>query len=104
MSNADLLAEAVDTAVRLFYAGAAWLLLTALAATLALHTVLAIVWSVCRWAWNLLRRRHNGPSWARGRLRARHIAHARARRSQSRTRPRWANTQPIDHDDYREAA
>ena len=53
------------------------------------------------------RKRLSGPSWARGRVRARIHARSRVRRSSGRTRPRmphWARTQPIRHHDYEEAA
>lgn len=48
-------------------------------------------------------RRLPGPSWARGRLRARMFARTRAKRTGRRTRPRWAHSQPVDHD-YEECA
>ena len=48
-------------------------------------------------------RRATRPSWARGRIRARIHAHTRTRRPNGRTAP-WVHTQPINHDNYREAA
>jgi hypothetical protein len=39
-----VIAEAIDTALTVGWALAAWIVLTALAAALALHTVLAVVW------------------------------------------------------------
>jgi len=99
--TAALFVEAVDTACRLFYAGAAWLLLTAAAATLALYAVIAIVWSIVRWVWKTARKRRDGPSWAFRRSDARRYARTRARRPSSHTRPPWAHEQPTR---YEEAA
>jgi len=99
--TADLFVEAVGTAYRLFYAGAAWLLLTAAAATLALYAVIAILWSIVRWVWKTARRRRDGPSWALRRSDARKYARTRLRAPRARTAPRvpkWAHTQPIEHE------
>lgn len=62
--NARLFVEAVDTAVRLFYAGAAWVVLTAAVATLALYAVAAVVWWVLCGLWRSAR-----AVWARVRSR-----------------------------------
>jgi hypothetical protein len=96
--TAALFVEAVDTAVRLFYAGAAWAVLTAAVATLALYAVTAIAWGICHTVWNPVRRRPASPSWSRGRAQARRFARTRTRR------PHWAPNQPIEPIDYEEAA
>ena len=51
-----MIAEAIDTAITLGWALAAWIAVLALAAALALHTVLAIVWWAGRAAWRAFRR------------------------------------------------
>ncbi|MEY9995850.1 hypothetical protein ABIE67_007882 [Streptomyces sp. V4I8] len=51
-----VIAEAIDTVLTLGWALAAWIVLTALAAALALHTVIAIAWWAGRAAWRACRR------------------------------------------------
>lgn len=100
MSNARLFAEALTALHRLVWAAAGWLIF--LSTVAAILTVAAIATGA--WGARAVRRRYSGPSWARGRLRARIHARARVRRSSGRTGPRaplWAHTQPID---YEEAA
>ena len=96
-----MIAEAIDTAVSIGWAIAAWIILTAAATTLALYTLLITAWTVGRLAWRMGRaawqaitRGATGPSWARGRLRARIHAHTRARR----------HSEPTDAPGYQEAA
>lgn len=101
--NAVLFVEALETLHRLGWALVVWILLTAATITLALYAAAAMTWAVCRWVWKLVRRPSGGPSWRRGRREAREYARTHARRSSGRTRHRWANRQPLDHD-YEEAA
>ena len=95
MSRADLFVEAVDIAVRLFYAGAAWFVLTAAVATLALYAVAVIAWTVGRAVWKAARRALGG------RRSAEHAPQAPepAPSPQRRTRPSWAHEQPIDYEE-----
>ncbi|WP_171108629.1 MULTISPECIES: hypothetical protein [unclassified Streptomyces] len=80
-----MIAEAVDTLITLGWGLLAWIVLTSLAAALALHAVIAIAWWTARTLWRAIRRACRRPSWARRPLAARRIAR--------RTRP-----------DYEEAA
>lgn len=107
MSNADLLTEAIDAAVRLFYAGAGWLLLCAVVATLALYAVAVIAWAVVRAG-----RRTASAAWARAHgcapTGAPHSPSCDSRDAgdapkppQRRSRPSWAHEQPTT---YEEAA
>ena len=100
MSRAQLFADAINTLTQLFYAGAAWLLLAAVFATIALYAVAVVVWGICRSVWKAVRWRPGGPSWRRGRLRARIHAARATRAPQRRTRP---HAHPVDHN-YQEAA
>jgi hypothetical protein len=101
VSTADLLAQAIDTLWTLIQAGAAWLVLLALAGTAALYTItvtvvlaVRVMWRSGRWAVQAARRGPVGPSWARGALRARILARTRTRAPHGHTEPRG----------YREAA
>ncbi|MEV5957263.1 hypothetical protein AB0M11_26440 [Streptomyces sp. NPDC051987] len=87
MSRAPLFADAINTLTQLFYAGAAWLLLAAMFATIALYAVTVVVWTVCRAVWKAARWRPSGPSWRRGRLRARIHAARATRAPRRRTEP-----------------
>jgi hypothetical protein len=92
-----VIAEAIDTALTLAWALAGWVIfLATVAAILALAAIACGAWGV-RALW----RRATGPSWARGRIRARIHAARRLRRSNGRTRPLWSHSQPLD---YEEAA
>lgn len=92
-----MIAEAIDTAITIGYALAGWVIfLATVAAILTLAAIATGVWGV-RALW----RRTAGPSWARGRIRARIHAARRLRRSNGRTRPLWSHSQPLD---YEEAA
>ncbi|MFJ8049849.1 hypothetical protein [Streptomyces luteogriseus] len=62
-----MIAEAIDTVITLGWALVAWVVLVSLAASLALHAVIAIVWWIVRALWRGLGR----PTWSRSRLRAR---------------------------------
>lgn len=97
VSNADLLTEAIDTAVRLFYAGAAWFALMAVVVGIVVAAVVVIVSAIGRWAWKTARRALRAP-----------LADERAPQppestpsSQRRSRPSWAHEQPTT---YEEAA
>lgn len=107
MSTADLFVEAVDTAVRLFYAGAAWVVLTAAVATLALYAVVTVVWWVVCGLWRSAR-----AAWARVRpcvpasrpespprlpLAVRGAPGLSAARTE-RSAPSWARTEPHRYD------
>ncbi|MFF5842156.1 hypothetical protein ACFY74_11885 [Streptomyces massasporeus] len=72
-----MIAEAIDTAITLGWGLAAWIVLLALAAALALHTVIAVLWWTLRALW----RGFGRPTWSRNRLRARLYAR--------RTRPEY---------------
>ncbi|MFC5217289.1 hypothetical protein [Streptomyces coerulescens] len=88
-----MIAEAIDTALTVGYALAGWVIFfVTVAAILALAAIATGAWGM-RALW----RRTAGPSWARGRIRAR-IHAARRRR---RARPAWSTSQPPD---YGEAA
>ena len=106
MTTAELFAEAIDTAGVLLRAGATWLVLVALAATLALYAAIAVVWTACRWVWRgvwrgcagvwRLRKAFRGP---RSLPASPGPAHARLERSA----PSWAHTD-TDKPDIEEAA
>lgn len=68
-----MIAEAIDTLFTLGWALLAWIVLTAIAATLALYSVIAIAWWTIRALWKGL----SSPSWARNRLRARRYARSK---------------------------
>lgn len=82
--------EAIDAAITLGWALLAWIAVAAAVGTVVLLTGVALG----TWAWRTARKRVSGPSWARGRFRARIRARSRLRRPQSRT----------DDPDYEEAA
>lgn len=94
MSTAALFVQALETLHRLGWALVVWIVLTGATITLALYAAAAMTWAVCRAVWKAARWRSAGPSWRRGRARARIYARTRARRSQGHT---------ADHD-YEEAA
>lgn len=79
--TAELLVEAIDTAVTLGWALAAWIAVLAALTTLVLFGALAVVAVSARALW----RRTVRPSWACGRVRARILARRRLKRPQSRT-------------------
>lgn len=62
-----MIADAIDTVITLGWALAAWIVLLALTAALALHALLAVLWWTLRALWRGLGR----PTWSRNRLRAR---------------------------------
>lgn len=84
-----MIAEALDTMWTLTRAFAAWIIIGSLVASITLLTAVA----TGTWATRALWRAVSGPSWARGRIRARIHAHTRTRRHNGRTGP-----------DYEEAA
>lgn len=88
--TAELLVEAIDTAVTLGWALAAWIAVLAAITTIAILGTGALLAISARALW----RRTAGPSWARSRLRARIYARRRLKRPSGRTEPH----------DYREAA
>ncbi|MFE7236119.1 hypothetical protein ACFVAF_37005 [Streptomyces sp. NPDC057596] len=81
MSNAELLTEAINTAVTLGWALLAWIAVLAALGTLALLGVIAVLTAAVRTLW----RRTVRPSWARGRLRARLLASSRTKRPDERS-------------------
>ncbi|MFK0018236.1 hypothetical protein [Streptomyces sp. NPDC090798] len=85
-----MIPEAIDTAVSIGWAIVAWIIAFAFVATVALFTTMLAVAQ----GWKTARRVLRGPSWARGRIRARIHAH-RARRRHS---------EPTETHTYREAA
>lgn len=99
-----MIAEAVDTAITLGWALAAWIVLVSLAAALALHTVIAVVWWAGRTTWRALRGPRRGLQAPRSPSRDSSAAGTPERPPQSRSRrpvPSWAHTQPYT---YEEAA
>lgn len=92
-----MIAEAIDTALTLAIALAGWVIFFAtVAAILALAAIATGAYGV-RAVW----RRAVGPSWKRGRIRARIYTARRRRRSRGRPRPLWSHAQPLN---YEEAA
>ncbi|MFE9921596.1 hypothetical protein ACFYQA_08435 [Streptomyces sp. NPDC005774] len=85
-----MIAEAIDTALILGWAFAAWLLVFAFVGAITLLTLAA----TGAWATRALWRATVGPSWAHGHIRARTHTRARLRRHNKRT---------ADHN-YQEAA
>ena len=77
-------------------AAIAWLWALAFVACVALFALGPLVAPAVKGA----RRRLSGPSWARGRVRARIHARTRVRAPHARTAhlPHWARTQPHTHD------
>lgn len=98
-----MIADAIDTLYTLGWAALAWIVIVGVFGTITVYAIATAAWWVVHAVWKAARRRPGGPSWRRGRLRARIFARARARRPQRRTRPRWAHSQPLDHD-YEECA
>jgi hypothetical protein len=85
-----VIAEAIDTAYTIGWAIVAWIMAAAFVITVVLFTtVLAVAQG-----WKAARRVLRGPSWRRGRLRARIHARTRARR----------HSEPTETHDYRETA
>jgi hypothetical protein len=79
-----VIGEAIDTALTFGLALAGWVIfLATVASILTLAAIATGAWGV-----RVLWRRSVGPSWARGRLRARILARARSRRPSGHTRPR----------------
>ena len=76
-----MIAEALDTMWTLTRAFAAWIIIGSLVASITLLTAVA----TGTWATRALWRAVSGPSWARGRIRARIHAHTRTRRPSART-------------------
>jgi hypothetical protein len=85
-----MIAEAIDTAVSIGWAIVAWIMAAAFVVTVALFTTMLAVAQ----GWKAARRALRGPSWRRGRLRARIHARTRARR----------HSEPTETHGYREAA
>jgi hypothetical protein len=76
-----VIAEAIDTAYTIGWAIVAWIMAAAFVVTVVLFTTMLAVAQ----GWKTARRMLRGPSWARGRLRARIHAHTRARRHSEHT-------------------
>ena len=85
-----MIAEAIDTAVSIGWAIVAWIFVLAFVATTVLFTTMLAVAQ----GWKAARRALRGPSWARGRLRARILAR----------KPRKRYSGHTDAPDYQEAA
>jgi uncharacterized membrane protein len=85
-----MIAEAIDTAVSIGWAIVAWIMAAAFVVTVVLFTTMLAVAQ----GWKAARRALRGPSWRRGRLRARIHARTRARR----------HSEPTEPHGYREAA
>lgn len=105
MSTAELFVEALDTVGVLLRAGATWFVLVAVAASLALFAVLAVVGTVVRWAWTAVRGvlgwRQEGVEAAGGTPEPDETPEP----PQRRPRPSWACEQPTTYDDeFEEAA
>lgn len=81
MSNAHLLVEAVDTAIRLGWALLGWIIFLATVASILTLAAIATGATVVRGAW----RHTTGPSWRRSTLRARILARRRVRATDGRT-------------------
>jgi hypothetical protein len=81
VSNAHLLVEAIDTAIRLGWALLGWIIFLATVAAILTLAALATGATVVRGVW-----RHTaGPSWRRSALRARILARRRVRAADGRT-------------------
>ncbi|MFD4547228.1 hypothetical protein [Streptomyces sp. NPDC058466] len=91
-----MIAEAVDTATSIGWAIAAWIVLTAAAATLALYTVVVTAAWPCRAAAEAV----TAALAASRAVRALHGQPDRYRPSQARAAPQWARGER----DHREAA
>lgn len=83
MSTADLFVEAIDTAITLGWSLLGWIIfLAAVASILTLAAIATGAYGV-RAVWRCA----TGPSWARGRLRARIHARRRVQAADGRTEP-----------------
>ncbi len=89
--------DGIDTVLTIARALAGWILLAGIVFGILTAAVIAGVTLAVR----ALRRRYNGPQTPHHRHPARAGAEHRPRPSRRRTRPRWADTQPLD---YTEAA
>ena len=104
-----MIAEAIDTATRIGWAIAAWIVLTSAAATLALYTLAVTAWTVGRgiwrvgaWAWRAVRKPQAPATAPQGAPCGSRDANTPQRPAQRRTAPSWARA---DHDhDHQEAA
>ncbi|MFJ6566577.1 hypothetical protein ACIQNU_04105 [Streptomyces sp. NPDC091292] len=76
-----MIADAVDTAIRIGWALAAWIAVLAAVGTIVVLAATA----TGAWAWHAVRRRPTGPSWAYGTLQARIRATRRTRAADSHT-------------------
>jgi hypothetical protein len=85
-----VIAEAIDTAYTIGWAIVAWIMAAAFVITVVLFTTMLAVAQ----GWKAARRALCGPSWRRGRLRARIHARTRSRR----------HSEPTETHGYREAA
>ena len=83
-----MIADAIDTATRIGWAIAAWIVLTSAAATLALHTVVVAVAWPPRTAWKAV----TGALAASRALRALRAHPHHYRPAQRHTAPSWART------------
>lgn len=83
--TALLFVEALDAAAAIWQALLVWIAVGATMATLLLLGTLALLAWAGRRAWRAATRRSTGPSWRRGRLRARIHAARRTRVARRRT-------------------
>ena len=97
MSNAALFVEAVDTAVRLGWAFLGWLIfLSTVAAILLLAAIATSAWAVDA-AWEWLRGRLWGAHGPDEETEPDEAPEPPQRRTERRV-PKWAHTQPIEHE------
>ncbi|MFJ2000290.1 hypothetical protein [Streptomyces chartreusis] len=95
------MAELIDTVLTVGWALAAWIVLTALAAALALHTVFAVVWwagraasRACAWLYARLPASRAPQALPEGQA-----PHGPSRARTARPVPSWAHTQPHTHEE-----
>jgi hypothetical protein len=100
-----VIAEAIDTVITIGWALLAWIILTAVFATLALYTLVVTAWTVCRavWragraAWRAVRGRHAPDSRPQPVPCGSRDANTPQRATQARSVPSWAR-EPHDYED-----
>jgi hypothetical protein len=100
-----VIADAIDTAVAIGWALAAWIVLTAVFATLALYTLAVTAWTVCRliWragrhVWRAVRKPHTPDSPPQTVPCDSSDANTPQKATRARTAPSWAR-QPHDYED-----
>ena len=96
-----MIVEALTTLTLIIDTAITWVQILAGAAAFVACVVLFAIGPLVALPVKRAARRATGPSWRRGRIRARIHAARRLRRSNGRTRPLWSHSQPLD---YEEAA